>query len=87
MPSVVSADRAAVGFGQVRRPALLPMLTMITEYSRGLSALLLPTCSAGDLFAGWWQLIEALAAVRRVLVWDGVGGIGRWGTGKVELTE
>ena len=76
-----------VGFGQVRRPALLPVLTMITGYSRWLSALLLPTRSAGDLFAGWWQLIEALAAVPRVLVWDGEGAIGRWRAGRVELTE
>ena len=52
-----------VGFGQVRRPALLPVLTMITGYSRWFSALLLPTRSAPDLFAGWWQLIEGLAAV------------------------
>ena len=76
-----------VGFGQVRRPALLPVLTMITGYSRWLSALLLPTRSAPDLFAGWWQLIEGLAAVPRVLVWDGEGAIGRWRAGKVELTE
>jgi transposase len=76
-----------VGFGQVRRPALLPVLTMITGYSRWLSALLLPTRSAGDLFTGWWQLIEALAAVPRVLVWDGEGAIDRWRAGKVELTE
>lgn len=75
-----------VGFGQVRRPALLPVLTMITGYSRWLSALLLPTRSAADLFTGWWQLIEALAAVPRVLVWDGEGAIGRWRAGRVELT-
>lgn len=75
-----------VGFGQVRRPALLPVLTMITGYSRWLSALLLPSRCAADLFAGWWQLIEALAAVPRVLVWDGEGAIGRWRAGRVELT-
>jgi transposase len=75
-----------VGFGQVRRPALLPVLTMITGYSRWLSALLIPTRSAADLFTGWWQLIENLATVPRVLVWDGEGAIGRWRAGKVELT-
>ncbi|WP_163744663.1 IS21 family transposase [Mycolicibacterium madagascariense] len=75
-----------VGFGQVRRPALLPVLTMITGYSRWLSALLLPTRSAADLFAGWWQLIEKLGAVPRVLVWDGESAIGRWRAGRVELT-
>ena len=75
-----------VGFGQIRRTALLPVLTMITGYSRWLSALLIPTRSAADLFTGWWQLIERLAAVPRVLVWDGEGAIGRWRAGKVELT-
>jgi transposase len=75
-----------VGFGQVRRPALLPVLTMITGYSRWLAAMLIPTRSAADLFAGWWQLIEKLGAVPRVLVWDGEGAIGRWRAGKVELT-
>src|ERR1700687_2158600 len=75
-----------VGFGQVRRPALLPVLTMITGYSRWLSAMLIPTRSAADLFAGWWQLIEKLGAVPRVLVWDGEGAIGRWRGGRVELT-
>ena len=32
-----------VGFGQVRRPAQLPVLTMVTDYSRWLSAVLVPT--------------------------------------------
>jgi transposase len=75
-----------VGFGQVRRPTQLPVLTMITGYSRWLSAVLIPTRSSPDLFAGWWQLIENLGAVPRVLVWDGEGAIGRWRAGKVELT-
>ena len=51
---------------------------MVTGYSRWLSAMLIPTRSAADLFAGWWQLIETLGAVPRVLVWDGEGAIGRW---------
>jgi transposase len=72
-----------VGFGQVRRPALLPVLTMVTGYSRWLSAVLIPTRHSQDLFAGWWQLIEALGSVPRVLVWDGEGAIGRW---RAELT-
>jgi transposase len=76
-----------VGFGKTRRPAQLPVLTMITGYSRWLSAVLIPTRSSADLFAGWWQLIETLGAVPRVLVWDGEGAIGRWRAGKVELTR
>jgi transposase len=75
-----------VGFGQVRKPAQLPVLTMVTGYSRWLSAMLISTRSAADLFAGWWQLIAALGAVPRVLVWDGEGAIGRWRGGRVELT-
>ncbi len=75
-----------VGFGLVRRPAQLPVLTMITGYARWLSAVLIPTRRAEDLFAGWWQLIEQLGAVPRVLVWDGEGAIGRWRGGRAELT-
>jgi transposase len=75
-----------VGFGQVRRPAQLPVLTMVTGYARWLSALLIPSRAAADLFTGWWQLIEDLGAVPRVLVWDGEGAIGRWRGGRVELT-
>jgi transposase len=75
-----------VGCGQVRKPAQLPVLTMVTGYSRWLSGVLIPTRCAADLFAGWWQLIAALQAVPRVLVWDGEGAIGRWRAGRVELT-
>jgi transposase len=75
-----------VGCGQVRRPARLPVLTMITGYARWLSAVLIPSRCSQDLFAGWWQLIEALGAVPRALVWDGEGAIGRWRAGKPELT-
>jgi transposase len=75
-----------VRFGQTRKPTQLPVLTMVTGYSRWLSALLIPTRTAADLFAGWWQLIAALGAVPRMLVWDGEGAIGRWRGGKVELT-
>jgi transposase len=78
--------RLPVGFGQVRKPSQLPVLTMIAGYSRWLSAVLIPSRRAGDLFAGWWQLIEGLQACPRVLVWDGEGAIGRWRAGKAELT-
>jgi transposase len=75
-----------VGFGQIRRPTQLPVLTMVTGYSRWLSGLLIPTRTAADLFSGWWQLIWQLGSVPRVLVWDGEGAIGRWRAGRVELT-
>ena len=75
-----------VGFGQFRTATLLPVLTMITGYSRWLSAVLIPTRTAADLFAGWWGHLAALGAVPRVLVWDGEGAIGRWRGGHSELT-
>ncbi|MGB9279915.1 MAG: IS21 family transposase, partial [Pseudonocardiaceae bacterium] len=75
-----------VGFGQTRTATQLPVLTMITGYSRWLSAVLVPTRSAADLFAGWWGHLSALGAVPRVLVWDGEGAIGRWRGGRSELT-
>jgi transposase len=75
-----------VGFGQARTAKRLPVLTMVTGYSRWASGLLIPTRSAEDLFAGWWQLISGLGAVPRVLVWDGESAIGRWRAGKPELT-
>ena len=66
-----------VGSGQVRTAKQLPVLTMVSGYSRWASAVLIPTRNAEDLFAGWWQLISALGAVPRLLVWDGEGAIGR----------
>ena len=47
------------GSGRSARPTQLPVLTMVTGYSRWLSAVLIPTRTAADLFAGWWQLIAA----------------------------
>jgi transposase len=75
-----------VGFGQHRPPTKLPVLTMVTGYSRWLSATLIPSRAAPDLFAGWWQLLDRLGAVPRTLVWDGEGAVGRWRSGKTELT-
>jgi transposase len=76
-----------VGFGQARTAKQLPVLTMVTGYSRWLAGVLIPSREAADLFAGWWRLIEALGAVPRVLVWDGEGAIGRWRAGRPELTR
>jgi transposase len=75
-----------VGSGQVRTAKQLPVLTMVSGYSRWASALLVPSRCAEDLFAGWWAEIEALGAVPRTLVWDGEGAIGRRRAGRIELT-
>jgi transposase len=74
------------GFGQERGATRLPVLTMVSGYSRWLSAVLVPSRHAEDLFAGWWQLLSRLGGVPRALVWDGEGAIGRWRAGKPELT-
>ena len=76
-----------VGFGQSRTAKLLPVLTMVCGYSRFASAVLVPSRTAEDLYAGWWQLIEQLGAVPRVLVWDGEGAVGRWRGKRIELTQ
>ena len=75
-----------VGYGQSRTPTQLPVLTMVTGYSRWLSAVLVPTRKAEDLYAGWWRLLVALGAVPRTLVWDGEGAVGRNRRRRVELT-
>jgi transposase len=76
-----------VGCGQVRTATQLPVLTMVTGYARWASAVLVSTRRAEDLYAGWWQLIEQLGAVPRVLVWDGEAAVGRWRARRSELTR
>ena len=79
--------RLPVGYGQVRTAMQLPVLTMVTGYSRWLSGVLIPSRRTEDLFAGWWQHIATLGAVPRVMVWDGEGAVGRWRGGRSELTR
>jgi transposase len=76
-----------VGFGQTRTAKQLPVLTMVTGYSRWLFGRLIPSRTAEDLFAGWWQHLAGLGAVPRVLVWDGEGAIGEWRGGRSVLTR
>lgn len=75
-----------VGCGQVRTAARLPVLTMACGYSRWRGALLVPSRSEEDLFAGWWALLSQLGAVPKVLVWDGERAVGRWRPKQPELT-
>ncbi|SFF54893.1 IS21 family transposase [Blastococcus tunisiensis] len=75
-----------VGHGQTRTAKQLPVLTMVCGYSRWAAAVLVPSRTAEDLMAGWWQLITSLGAVPRVLVWDGEGAVGRWRGGRSELS-
>jgi transposase len=75
-----------VGFGQTRTATQLPVLTMVSAYSRMLFARLVPTRGAQDLYAGWWQHLSRLGAVPRLLVWDGEGAVGEYGRGRNKLT-
>lgn len=59
-----------VGFGQIRTARQLPVLTMITGYSRWLTATLIPSRYAEDLLAGAWELLTTLGAVPHVMTWD-----------------
>jgi transposase len=76
-----------VGFGQTRTATRLPVLVMVTGYARWLAARLLPSRAAEDLFAGWWQLLQGLGGVPRVLVWDGEGAVGQRRRRQTVLTE
>jgi transposase len=76
-----------VGFGQTRSATRLPVLVMVTGYARWLSARLIPSRVAEDLFGGWWQLLQALDGVPRVLVWDGESAVGQRRRRQTVLTE
>ena len=78
--------RVPVGFGQSRTAKQLPVLTMVAAYSRMLFAVLIPTRTAEDLYAGWWRHLTRLGAVPRTLVWDGEGAVGEYGGGRNKLT-
>jgi transposase len=53
-----------VGCGQTRTATRLPVLVMVSGYARWLTARLIPSRTAEDLFAGWWQLIAQLGGCR-----------------------
>jgi transposase len=76
-----------VGFGQVRTATRLPVLVMVSGYSRWLSARLVPSRAAEDLFAGCWQLLAELGGVPKALVWDQEGAVGKRHRRVTVLTE
>jgi len=75
------------GFGQIRSARQLPVLTMITGYSHWLSAILIPSRHAKDVFAGQWRLLTRLGAVPHMLMWDIDSAIGRWENSRIRLTN
>ena len=76
-----------VGFGQSRSAKELPVLTMITGYSHWLSAILIPSTHAADLFAGWWKLITHLGAVPHVIRAQGECSIGWRANGRIQISR
>ena len=79
--------RLPVGAGQHRTATALPVLTMVSGYSRWRGAVLVPTRWEQDLYAGWWHVLNGLGAVPKALVWDGEGAVGRWRARQPELTQ
>jgi len=74
-----------LGAGQDGR-GTTPVLVLVQGYSRWISARMIPSRTAEDLFTGHWALIEALGAVPKMLVWDGEGAVGRRRHRRTELT-
>jgi O-antigen/teichoic acid export membrane protein len=75
-----------VGFGQTRSASKLPVLVMMTGYSRWLSARLIPSRHTEDVLAGWWALIAELGAVPRTLIWHSEEAIGWEAGGQSHVT-
>ncbi|MGC5015128.1 IS21 family transposase [Streptosporangium sp. DT93] len=75
--------KVPVGAGHLASP---PVLVIVSGYSRWMTARMLPSRTAGDLFAGHWALLSGLGAVPKTLVWDNESAIGQWRGGKPQLT-
>jgi transposase len=66
-----------VGFGQTRTATRLPVLVMVTGYARWLTARLIPSRVAEDLFAGGRGPVRRLVAAHRRSGWGAAGaGLG-----------
>jgi Mu transposase-like protein len=76
-----------VGFGQSRTAKELPVLTMITGYSRWLSATLIPSTHANDVLASLWELIKTFGAIPQVLAWDDTGTVDAQQAKQAELVD
>jgi transposase len=72
-----------LGYGQVGRP---PVLVIVAGYSRVITAMMLPSRQSSDLLCGHWELLRCWGVVPRALVWDNESAVGKWRSGKPELT-
>ncbi|RCG33176.1 IS21 family transposase [Sphaerisporangium album] len=79
------AVKVPLGVGQ--QATSPPVLVMVSGYSRWLMARMLPSRTAGDLFAGHWALLSALGRVPKTLVWDNESAVGQWKAGRPQLTS
>jgi hypothetical protein len=76
-----------LGFGQVGLGKTVPPVLVLTAgYSRFLAATMIPTRNAEDLVLGQWAVLGQLGGVPKLLVWDGEGGVGRYGGPNPKLT-
>jgi O-antigen/teichoic acid export membrane protein/transposase len=76
-----------VAIGQARSAQQLPVLTMITGYSRWLLAMLIPSEHTNDLIEGLWQILTTLGAVPKILTWDSPSATSRWAAEEAESTN
>ncbi|WP_019972081.1 IS21 family transposase [Mycobacterium sp. 141] len=72
------ATKITVGDGHER---VLPVLVMVSGFSRTIGAVMLPSRQGGDILSGMWQVICRWGRVPKTLVWDREAAIG--GTGRV----
>jgi transposase len=76
-----------LGCGQVGAGKTAPPVLVLTAgYSRFVAATMIPTRTAQDLVLGQWAVLRQLGGVPKLLVWDGEGGVGRYGGPNPKLT-
>ncbi|GAA1774251.1 IS21-like element ISMbo1 family transposase [Luedemannella helvata] len=81
-PAPIPLGHGQVGSGKTTPPVLV----LTAGYSRFLAATMIPTRNAEDLVLGQWAVLRQLGGVPRLLVWDGEGGVGRYGGPNPKLT-
>lgn len=81
-PAQIPLGHGQVGIGKTAPPVLV----LTAGYSRFLAATMIPTRNAEDLVLGQWAVLGQLGGVPRLLVWDGEGGVGRYGGPNPKLT-
>jgi transposase len=81
-PARIPLGYGQVGFGKTAPPVLV----LTAGYSRFVAGTMIPTRTAEDLVLGQWAVLGQLGGVPRLLVWDGEGGVGRYGGPNPKLT-